>query len=74
MLRRQLFTAVLAFIIAAVWFGGAQAQLAGFELAAENEQLQLYFNENTTEIAVLVVDRPCLVFESSRPPNYGDHG
>jgi hypothetical protein len=54
MLRRQLFTAVLAFIIAAVWFGGAQAQLAGFELAAENEQLQLYFNENTTEIAVLV--------------------
>lgn len=52
--RKYLFTAALLFLMMMVGLGSARAELSDFELVAENEQLQLYINDSTTEIAVLV--------------------
>lgn len=54
MLRKHLFRAVLVLLILAAALGSTQAELADFDLVAENGELQLYIKKSTTEIAVLV--------------------
>ena len=53
-MRKHLSTALLVFLIIAVWSSFAKAELSDFALVAENDDLQLYINDSTTEIAVVV--------------------
>lgn len=52
--RKILVTAVLVVLLAAVGLNTAQAEIPGFKFVTENEYLELYIKESTTEIAVLV--------------------
>lgn len=66
MVKRYYFL-ILVIIMAATWVYPAQAALPGYELAAENEYLQLYVNGETAEIATF--DKRNHVFWYSNPPN-----
>ena len=68
-MRSRIFThfaALIVFLAALASFAYAADQLAGFELCAENEFLELYYKADTAEIAVVHKETGAVWF--SNPP------